>query len=227
MNLVLFVMPAINNYGKSLAASRTLVVSAAGKTFAPPDIAQTSFSVVSRGKNPDDLSNTNNDKMSAAVGFLKSSGIDAKDIKTTAYDLSPNYQYDPQTGRNFITGYTMTQTVTVKIRDLANVAKVLGGLTPLGVNQIGGINFTIDDPDKAMSAARADGLAKARAKAMDIASQSGVRLGRVITVSESQYTPIPYYGLGAAPMAKEAAAPTIEPGTQELTDQVTVTYELE
>ena len=139
VNLVFFVMPAVNRYGRSLVASRTMFVSAEGKTFVTPDIAESSFSVVSRGKNPDELSDANNQKVVAVVDFLKSAGLDGKDIKTTSYNLSPDYQYDPQTQRNFITGYTMTQTVSVKIRDLKKVAGIIGGLTPLGVNQIGGI----------------------------------------------------------------------------------------
>ncbi len=229
VNLVFFVIPAVRNYGKSLIASRTLIVSASGKTFAAPDIAESSFSVVSRGKNPDELADTNNQKISAVIDFLKSSGLDSKDIKTTGYNLSPDYRYDPQTERNFITGYTMTQTVSVKIRDLTKVAKIVGGITPLGVNQIGGINFTIDDPESSLGTARADAFQKAKKKAQDIASQSGVRLGRVLSVSESPGYPIPYYrtDITAFGGAKEASAPTIEPGTQELTAQVTITYELE
>ena len=227
LNLVLFVMPAVRNYGKSLITSRTLMVSASGRTFAAPDIAESSFSVVSRGKNPEELADTNNQKISAVIAFLKSSGLDEKDIKTTGYNLSPDYRYDPQTERNFITGYTMTQTVSVKIRDLAKVAEIIGGLTPLGVNQIGGINFTIDDQETALSEARADAFTKAKRKAQEIASQGGVRLGRVLNVSESfGPIPIPYaYGFGGDSI-KATALPTIEPGAQELTTQVTMTYEI-
>lgn len=227
INLVFFVMPAISRYGKSLVASKTLTVSASGKAFAVPDIAEISFSVVSRGKNPDELSDANNQKISATIGFLKSSGTDNKDIKTVGYNLSPDYQYDLQKQRNFITGYTMTQTVSVKIRDLLKVAKIIGGLTPLGVNQIGGINFTVDDQEKVLGVARAEALDKAHKKALEMASESGARLGRVLNISEFQNTPVPYYAAGVSAFAKESSLPTIEPGTQELTAHVAVTYELE
>jgi len=232
INLAFFVMPAVNKFGNSLVPVRTMTVSAEGKTTVTPDLAEASFSVVSRGKNPTDLADTNDQKMSAVVQFLKSEGLADKDIKTTAYNLSPNYNYDPKLARNYITGYTLTQTVSVKMRDFKKVAEIIGGLTPLGVNQIGGISFTIEDQEKYLAAARADAFAKARAKAAEMASENGVWLGGIININESS-SPVPYYyprassmSYGAAGAAPEVATPTIEPGSQEITDQVTLTYEL-
>ena len=231
INVVFFVMPLLQRVSNGFYPARTITVSAEGKTTVSPDIAQISFSVVSQGQNPEALTTNNNDKMSAVIQFVKSQGIDAKDIKTTNYDLSPNYQWDKNTQRNFITGYTLTQTVLVKVRDLAKVATVVGGLAPLGVNQIGGINFTFDDPESFLAMARADAFTKAEAKAKAMAAGAGVTLGRVLNVGEYGSMPYPraYFadktmevgGLGAAP-----SLPTIEPGTQDVTDQVTITYEL-
>jgi uncharacterized protein YggE len=231
INLMFFVMPAIKKYGNSLAPTRTMSVSAEGKTTVTPDLAQASFSVVSRGKNPTDLADMNNQKMSAVINFLKSEGLADKDIKTTAYNLSPDYQYEPKTGRSTITGYTLTQTVSVKMRDFKKVPEIIGGLTPLGINEIGGINFSVEDPEKFLVTARADAFGKAQAKAAEMAAGNGVRLGRIVNIMESQGTPpTPYYqaesraGTMAAPAV---AVPTIEPGSEELTDQVFLTYELE
>jgi uncharacterized protein len=233
VNLVFFVMPAIQKFGNAQYAGRTISVSAEGKTTVTPDLAESSFSVVSQGKNPQDLADSNNQKISAVVTFLKSEGLTDNDIKTTSYNLAPDYQYDRNTQRNYITGYTVTQTVTVKMRDFAKVPEIIGGLTPLGVNQIGGINFSVENDEKFLSVARADAFAKAKAKAEEMAGQNGVRLGRVLNVAESQgVMPYSYYASAAksmapAPMAAEVAVPTIEPGTQEVKDDVTITYELE
>lgn len=162
--------------------------------------------------------------------FVKSQGVASEDIKTTGYNLSPNYQWDKNTQRNYITGYTLTQTVQAKVRDLSKVAPILGGLAPLGVNQIGGVTFTFADDEKVLATARADAFEKARAKAMEMASESGVSLGRIVNVAESNYIPVPraFYataneavGLGGA-----VSAPTIEPGTQDITDNVSITYEI-
>ncbi len=232
LNLVLFVMPAIKKFGNSLAPARMTTVSAEGKTTVTPDLAESSFTVLSRGKNPTDLADTNNQKMSAVIEFLKSEGLADKDIKTTAYNLLPDYKYDPKTQSSIITGYTLTQTVFVKMRDFKKVPEIIGGLTPLGVNQIVGISFTVEEPEKFLAVARADAFGKAQAKAAEIAAENGVRLGRVMNIAESQNIPVPYYrtmsALGAAEMSAPAvAAPTIEPGTQEVTAQVSLTYELE
>ncbi len=228
VGLVFSVFPAVQQYRDSLSSASVLSVSAEGKTTVSPDLAEVSFSVVSRGFNPQDLADLNNRKMSAVIANIKSQGVGDKDVKTTGYDLSPDYRYDPTTQRDFITGYTLTQTIFVKIRDLTKVATVLGGVTPLGVNQIGGIIFTVDNPDAALVAARADAIDKAKKKASQIATVSGARLGRLLNVSEYQQ-PRPYYdksavlGMGGgAPVA----APTIEPGIQEVTVSASLTYEL-
>lgn len=228
--LVFVVTPAIWRYGSSLQPARSLAVSAEGEVLAIPDIAESSFSIVTQGKNPQELAENSNEKMAAVIEFLKSKGIDPKDIKTTAYNLYPDYQYDENIRRSFIVGYTLTQTVTVKIRDLGKAAEVVAGLTPLGINQIGGINFTIDDPENYLAEARGKAFEKARAKAKSIAAQSGARLGRVLNVNESSGgfpPPIPYFKDARLEAAGGAvSAPTIEPGSQEVKVQVTIVYEL-
>ena len=167
--------------------------------------------------------------MNAVMQFVSSQGIASSDIATTGYDLEPNYQYDRNSGRNFITGYTLTQTVEVKIKDLTKVAGVLGGLAPLGVNQIGGVNFTFQDQDTFIAAARSDAMNKAKQQAMAMASEAGASLGEVVTVSESSYIPFPQtpYAVSNAMGAVAApVTPSIQPGSQDVTDSVTVTYEL-
>jgi len=230
LNLVFFVMPAVGRFGASLGSARTISVSAEGKTITTPDIALSSFSVVSRGTDPEALSDANNRKVSAVVEFLKSEGLDVKDIQTTGYNLSPDYRYDDKEQRSYITGYTFTQTVSAKMRDFKKIPKILGGLTPLGVNQIGGITFSVEDPEKFLAIARAEALSKARVKASELAAQAGAKLGKVVNIGEYYASPVPYfaeaYGRGGALASSAPTEPTIEPGTSEIRDQVNVTYEL-
>ncbi|NCO15398.1 hypothetical protein AUJ30_01220 [Candidatus Wolfebacteria bacterium CG1_02_39_135] len=223
----LFFGPA-KKYGDSLMPAKTINVSAEGKVTVSPDIAKLSFSVVSEGANSKLLAENNNKKMNAAIDFAKSQGIEEKDIKTTEYNLSPRYEYDEKTKKTFISGYTLTQTVLVKVRDLNKVAEVLGGLPALGINQISSISFDIDEPEKYLSEARNQAFDKVKEKAKAMAEKNGVKLGRVINFYEYQSTP--YYqnvralGMGGAEAVQPL--PQIQPGSQEVTIQVSVTYEI-
>jgi uncharacterized protein YggE len=234
--LILFVLggafPWANQYANSLTPARQVTVSAQGTTTATPDLAEISFSVISQGANPQSLSDTNNTKMNAVMQFLTSQNIASSDIQTTGYDLSPDYQYFPATNRSTITGYTLTQTVTVKFHnDFAPVATVLGGLAPLGVNEIGGVTFTFNDQDDVVAPARIDAMNKAEAKAKVLASQVGASLGEVISVSENSVIPFPEpvynaaSGMGAMSVSAPVA-PDIQPGSEQVTDNVTITYAL-
>lgn len=230
IGFVFVALPTMKRFGSSFITGRTITVAAEGKTLAAPDIAELSFSVISQGKNPDELVDNNNQKMNAVNKFVKGEGILDKDMKTTSYSLSPNYQYNPTTQRNFITGYTLTQTLTIKVRELAKVAKIIAGLTPLGVNQIGGVNFMVEDQERVLAEARKDAFAKAQAKAEEMARESGVDLGKVVSVAEYQSGPIPYYAMASEAMGKGGApapaVPSIEPGTTEVKLNVQLVYEL-
>jgi len=223
----LFFGPA-KKYGDSLMPAKTINVSAEGKVTVSPDIAKLSFSVVSEGANSKLLAENNNKKMNAAIDFAKSQGIEEKDIKTTEYNLSPRYEYDEKTKKTFISGYTLTQTVLVKVRDLNKVAEVLGGLPALGINQISSISFDIDEPEKYLSEARNQAFDKVKEKAKAMAEKNGVKLGRVINFYEYQSTPnyqnVRALGMGGAEAVQPL--PQIQPGSQEVTIQVSVTYEI-
>jgi uncharacterized protein YggE len=115
---------------------------------------------------------------------------------------------------------------------LTNVATVLGGLTPLGVNQIGGVSFTFNNSDTFVALARADAMNKAEVKAAQMAAEAGTSLGEVVNVSENSYIPQPVTVYNAAtPMvalgvSSAASTPNIQPGSQDVTDNVSITYAL-
>ncbi len=215
-------------FADSLWPVKTISVSAEGKVTVSPDIAKISFSVVSEGIDPEKIANENNRKMNEAINYIKSQGVDEKDIKTTQYNLSPRYEYDEKSRKTFVSGYTLTQTVLVKVRDLSKVGKILGGLPELGINQIGSISFEVDDPEKYLAEARKQAFDKAKLKAEEMAATNNVKLGEVITFSEYQGgQPGPYMEtLGKGGGGAAQVAPSIQPGTQEVTIQVNITYEI-
>lgn len=225
----LFFGPA-KKFADSLFPIRTFSVSAEGKVTVSPDIAKISFSVVSEGANPKNITDENNKKMNTAINFIKSQGIDEKDIKTTQYNLNPRYEYDEKIKKTFISGYILTQAVLVKVRDLSKTAEILGGLPDLGINQIGQISFEIDEPEKFLAEARNKAFDKAKEKAKEMAEKNGVKLGKVINFYEYQGYSQPVYR-GLEMMSKGggdsfASAPQIQTGTEEVIVNVSVTYEI-
>ena len=163
--------------------------------------------------------------MNKVIEFVKSTGVEDKDIKTTGYNLYPRYDYVE--GRQIAAGYSLNQTVEVKIRDLKKVGEIITGAVSRGANQVSGVEFVVDDPDKSRAEARAQAFEKARAKAKDLAKLAKVRLGKVVTFSESfaGEPPIIFarsaevYGIGGA-------APDTQAGSQEIEVNVNVVFEI-
>jgi uncharacterized protein YggE len=186
---------------------------------------------VTIGADPTKIETDNVNEMNSAISFVKQEGVASTDITTTDYNLSPNYNYNYKTGKTTITGYTITETETVKIRDFTKIAPILAGLTNLGVNQISQISFSIEDPDTHLASAREQAFSKAQLKAQQMAADNGVKLGEIVNLMESTNSPgpIPVYSEMAAsvPSVSAAATPTIQPGTQQLTDQVSITYAIQ
>ncbi|TSC81631.1 MAG: hypothetical protein G01um101420_945 [Parcubacteria group bacterium Gr01-1014_20] len=235
VNVVFFVMPAVNHFGESLYPVRNLNVSAEGKTTVKPDIAQFSFSVITEGADLEKITSDNNKRIAEVVKYIKGEGISADDIKTTQYNLQPKYQYIESQKKSYISGYELTQSVFVKVRELdknlGKISTILGSLPEMGINQISGVSFTVDDPEEFMVKAREEAFRKAHEKATAIAKANGISLGRVLNASEFQNGPI-YYGaydkagFGGAPAMSLSVPAPLEPGTQEIVVNVNVTYAL-
>ncbi len=228
-------------YSKSIqpGSFRSFSATGEGKVVAVPDVATFSYSVVNQGgKDLATLQEQNSTKTQKINDFLKSKGVDEKDIKTENYSVEPRYQYYscPEKGGACppadIVGYTIRQSVTVKVRDFKQVGELLAGVVSAGANTVSQLSFTIDDPSKVKDEARALAITKARAQAESIAEAGGFRLGQLLSVDEA-YQPVPYYGLGMGGamekdvrMSAPAALPAIEPGSQEVVVNVVLRYEI-
>ncbi|OGY98418.1 MAG: hypothetical protein A2855_02720 [Candidatus Liptonbacteria bacterium RIFCSPHIGHO2_01_FULL_57_28] len=241
---------------RSTPPGATFSVSGQGKAVGVPDVAQFTFSVTTEGgKDVGALQEENNTKMNAAIEFVKQQGVEAKDIETLGYDIQPRYQsYDcrpvPYYGETTamgapeairvravqpcppadIVGYTVMQTVQVKVRDFSKTGDIIAGVTAKGANNVSGLNFTTDDPTGLQNEARGKAIQNAKQQAEMMAKQGGFRLGRLISVNEGGY-PGPYYyekaalGMGGADVAS-APAPSIEPGSQQVNVTVNLVYEI-
>lgn len=212
--------------GRSEAQRDTIAISAQGKVTALPDIASISAGVQTEKRTVAEAQKENTSKMNAIIAKLKEFGVASEDIKTVNYTIYP--QYDYVNGKQTERGYQVSQNVDVKIRDLSKIGDILASVGDLGANQVGGVSFTIDDPESLRQQARIQGLEAAKAKAQALAEAAGVKLGKVVGFSESSgYVPGPIYydkamGLGGG----GGAAPSIESGSQDVTVDVTVLYEI-
>ncbi len=227
-------------YGRSIKQAypaRSFTVDGDAEMALVPDIATFSVSVVSEGKKVSDVQKTNSEKMNAVQAFLKDLGVDKKDLQTTQYSLNPRYDYPVCDGLGKcpaprISGYTLTQELTVKVRNTENLGDMLAGVTDKGANTVSSVTFSVDNDEEALSVARTEAIAEAKKKAKDIAKAGGFGVGRLVSIYENQgdVTQPMYRNRGGALMdaSKSSAevAPSIEPGTQDSTVRVTLTFEI-
>lgn len=206
----------------------TVTVSGEGEAVGIPDIATITFSVVEQGDTVAAVTEATNTAMANIVSVMKGAGIADADIKTTAYNLYPRYDYT-KFSRGEIVGYDLTQSVTVKIRHLDTIGEVIDAATQAGANDVSSPAFEIDDPDQVKTVARAEAFEKAKAKADSLATAAGVSLGDIVTFSEDDGRSIypSYYGYESLSVEKDFdVGTTIEPGSQEVQVTVSVTYAL-
>lgn len=218
-----------------LGDTPTITVTGTGKASTPPTIAQVSFTVEERASSEQDAQAMATKKTDAALAALKKLGIEDKDIKTTGYQIYPQYETPnckpgvpcPQSTK--VSSYQVSQSVEIKVRDTAKAGEVLLALGTAGVQNVSGPNFIVDDPSAVQAEARGKAIVDAREKAGVLAGQLGVRLGKVVSFSEN--------GGGIAPMFNEmmaksagadtrAVAPSIPQGENETNLSVSVTFEI-
>lgn len=220
-------------------AGRTITVSATGDAYQTPDIAEFSYTVRKEGKSVSETQSEVTKQSNAVMVSLKAIGVKSEDIQTQNISANPKYEwqnkpntclpnsYCPPDGKNVLVGYESSVTTSVRIRDLDLAGKILAILGDANVSDIQGPQFTTDDPDKAMSEARNEALARARLKARDMATAMDVRLGRVVSFNENQGGgyPVPMYAGMEKSMSMDAvavSAPTIEVQTGQNKVSVTV-----
>ncbi len=227
--------------GSGTTATNTITVSGEGEVFAVPDLATFSVSVEEKAKEVKDAQKVATEKSNAILAALRAKGIADKDIKTTAYNVYPNYQWlqEPCTSRGYcppgeqkLDGYTVSQSIEVKVRDTDAAGEILASVGSLGASNVSGLSFTIDDEDKLQADARAEAIADAETKAEELADQLGVKIVRIVGFSENGggYTPPMYLKREAMAMdsaAANAPAPELPMGENKIASSVSITYEIQ
>ncbi len=223
--------------------ANTITLSGHGEVSAIPDIANVYFTIRKEGKTVKEAQNAVALVEKASLNFLKKNSIAEKDIKTANASFNPKYEYVydtkslmpcnefgclPRPGKNVISGYEAYENIAIKIRNTDDVGKIMQGLGSLGVTDLSGPNFTIDNEEGLKAEARKKAIDNAREKAKVLAKDLGVSLGRISNFSESgNYVPI-YYGKAMMDsVVNSASAPAeIPKGENTISSDVSITYEI-
>jgi len=210
-----------------------LTVTAQGSSTREPDLASYTAGVTTQGATASEALSANSAQMTKVIAALKRAGIADKDVQTSNLSVSPvyanpkrlpdgNYEDGPQR----IVGYQANNSVSVRQRKLADIGKVIDALVSAGANQVNGPNFQLSEPESAMDEARVEAMKSALTRAELYAKASGLRVARIVSISESGgYSPQPVMYVRKQAM-DVAAAPPVAAGELEMNVNVTVQFEL-
>ena len=214
--------------GAAAPQGTLLSISATGEASRTPDIATMSTGVVTQAADANAAMRDNAVQMDRMMAALRTAGIAARDIQTSGINLNPQYKY-AENMPPVIVGYQASNTVNVKVRELAKLGKVLDALVAQGANQINGPSFGIDKPEAALDEARVAAVKKAQAQAQTYADALGLKIRRILSISEGGASlprpPMPMLRAMSADAgyAKETA---VAPGESTVSVSVEMVFEL-
>lgn len=204
-----------------------LSVSAQAESKRVPDVASISAGVVTQAADANAAMRANADQMDKVMAAIRAAGIAERDIQTSGISLNPRYNYrDNQTPT--INGYEANNTVSLKVRNIGNLGKVLDALVASGANQVNGPSFEIDKPDAVYDEARQAALAKAQARAQLYAQALNLRVRRIVSISEGGgfRQPVPMMRAMAMDAGYAGKETAVSPGETTLSVNLDVVFEL-
>jgi len=223
--------PTIHFNSTTQTKGEPFVVSGEGKVSVTPDIAKIDLGIQDSGASLKTVQDSINKKSKTLVDALKKLGIAEADIKTTSYNVYPQYDYTNPNSR--ITGYQASTNYEVTIKDFDKINNVIAVSTGAGANMVGGVNFELNEVTKKQKLQEARSLAvkEAKDKAEGLAKAAGINLGKIINISENNGVPfprplsLPVSGGGGAE-DKSIAQPNIQPGETEIDVTISLSYEI-
>ncbi|WP_293705375.1 SIMPL domain-containing protein [Stenotrophomonas sp. UBA7606] len=212
-----------------VASDATLLnISAQAEAKRVPDVATLSAGVVTQAVDGNTAMRENAVQMDKVMAAIKAAGIAERDIQTSGINLSPQYRYADNEAPK-ITGYQANNTVSLKVRDITKLGKVLDSLAAQGANQINGPSFEIDQPEPVYDEARLAALKKAQARAETYAKSLGLRVRRIVSISEGNqggFRPMPMMAMAAGRSAKAEMDTAVSPGESSVSVSLDVVFEL-
>lgn len=199
-------------------AADSITVSGTGSVSVKPNRADFQFGVVTQGATAAAALEANALLADKVIAALKAAGVASDDLQTESISISPSTN-----AKGAITGYSASNSVSAKLRDLGKVGAVIDAAVAAGANAVYGPNLTVDDPASAYRNALTAAVADARPKAQTLATAAGRPLGRILSITEGSSSPIPMAATDSASQKAGGTTPFV-PGTQEISATITVTF---
>ena len=209
---------------------RTITVSGQGSVNVAPDTAAVELGVTETNTSLQEAQAQVNTRLEAILAALAEAGVAEEDIKTAAYNVQINYEYDDNGNLRGISGYTVSSTLSVTVRGLDSLGTILDTVVTAGANVVYGISFSVDDPSAPASEARRLAVEDARTKADELAAAAGVNVIGVVSIQETSAPappPEPFVATEAdMASGRAASAVPVQAGTTEVIVDVVVVFEI-
>jgi uncharacterized protein len=210
-----------------------LTLNGTGEVLAAPDMATITTGVTTQAETAREALDANTEAMDELIAVLREAGLESRDIQTSDFTVTPQYVYSDQrddtgyTQPPRISGYQVSNAVSIIVRDLESLGVILDQAVSVGANTINGIAFSVDDTDALYEEARRRAVADALAKADVYADAAGIELGAITAISEPEYIepPRPMYAAARMEMAADSAVP-VEAGEISYTVRTTISWEI-
>ncbi len=209
-----------------------IIVTGEGEATAAPDTALISLVVMEEKATAREALTANNESMAKVLDGMKKAGIAERDLQTSGFNIEPRYVYpENKDGKQpaeapKIVGYAVSNSLSVRVRDLKKVGEILDQSVSLGVNQGGNLTFSNDKPDTILEEARKKAVANAISKAKTLSTAAGVELGKIVEITEQSYNPGPMPMARGKMMAMAADSVPVAAGENSYNVTVNVTFEL-
>ncbi|MEM6713154.1 MAG: SIMPL domain-containing protein [Pseudomonadota bacterium] len=210
----------------------TLSITGRGTVNAEPDIAVVRTGVTTQSETARAALDANNKVMSDAFAALLDLGVEERDLRTSNLSVQPQFTFfdsvDGERRPPRIDGYTVSNRLTIRVRDLTGLGEILDRLITSGVNEMDGLTFAVDQPAQLVAEARQAAVSDALAQARLLTEAAGVELGRVISISTQaprRQTPQPV--MARATLAAETQSVPVASGEQEITSTVTIIWAID
>ncbi|WP_299785680.1 SIMPL domain-containing protein [uncultured Marivita sp.] len=202
-----------------------ITVTGEGSVFAVPDMAVITMGASAEAETAKEAMDQTSDITTAILDRLTEAGVAERDMQTSDLSLSPLWSNRSSSeNRPSIDGYQASNRVTVRVRDLESLGTILDAVLTDGANELGGLEFTLSDPEPLMNDARIKAVADARARAKLLADAAGVELGALISLSETGAR-APRPEMLSMARASDSVVPVAQ-GEAELRASVTLVYEI-